>query len=43
MNWFQEYAYIAAWLSPLVAIMIALVKGRGQTERTSTDWLVIDL
>ena len=43
MDWFKEHVYVAAWLSPLIAITIALVKGKGQSERTSTFWLVIDL
>jgi hypothetical protein len=43
MNWLKEHVYIAAWLSPVIAIAIALVKGRGQSERTSTFWLVVDL
>ena len=43
MDWFKEHVYVASWVSPLIAIAIALVKGKGQSERTSTFWLVIDL
>ena len=43
MNWFRDHVYIASWLSPIIVITIAIVKGKGQSERTSTFWLVIDL
>jgi hypothetical protein len=43
MDWLKDHSYIATWISPFLALTIALVRGRGQAERTSTFWLVIYL
>lgn len=37
MNWLQSRAYIAAWLSPIVAILVFLVRGF-KTDFKETDW-----
>jgi hypothetical protein len=37
MSWLKDHVFIATWLGPVVAITIAIVKGR-KTEAGAVDW-----
>lgn len=32
MGWFQEHSFVATWLSPLIAVSIAIIKSRGKLQ-----------
>jgi hypothetical protein len=37
MNWLKDHMFIATWLGPVIAIVIAIMKGR-KTEGLPIDW-----
>jgi hypothetical protein len=37
MNWFKDHVFVATWLGPVIAIVIAIMKGR-RTEGRPFDW-----
>lgn len=32
MNWLKEHSYIGTWLSPCIAVILAVVKSKGNVE-----------
>jgi len=37
MDWLRNHAYLAAWLSPIVAIVVAIIQNRNK-EFAQVDW-----
>ena len=37
MNWLKDHVFIATWMGPVIAIVIAIMKGR-RMEGLPVDW-----
>ena len=41
MNWFKEHVYLASWASPIIALLINILKGKGRVEAININDFVI--
>jgi len=41
MNWFKDHSYVATWLSPCIALVLAIIKGKGNINNVNVRDFVI--